>query len=140
MTDFSLANAPATPRHRRLALIIIVAMIAAYIAVIPFSSIQLPRVDSFIPTLFGIIFVADLVTALLLFAQFRATSLRPLLVLACGYLFSSLIVVAHLLTYPGAFSPTGLLGAGPQTAVWLNPLWRFGLSAGFATYAFLRLR
>ncbi|HEY7797219.1 MAG TPA: MASE4 domain-containing protein [Hyphomonadaceae bacterium] len=140
MTDFSLANAPATPRHRRLALTIIVAMIAAYIAVIPFASIRLAEVDSFVPTLFAIIFVADLVTAVLLFAQFRASGLRPLLVLACGYLFSSLIVVAHLLTYPGAFSPTGLLGAGPQTAVWLNPLWRFGLSAGFAAYAFLRLR
>jgi signal transduction histidine kinase len=140
MTDFSLANAPATPRHRRLALAVIGATVAAYIAVIPFASIRLAEVDSFIPTLFAIIFVADLVTALLLFAQFRVTSLRPLLVLACGYLFSSLIVVAHLLTYPGAFSPTGLLGAGPQTAVWLNPLWRFGLSAGFAAYAILRLR
>jgi signal transduction histidine kinase len=137
---FSLVTAPATARHRRLALAVIAATVAAYIAVIPFASIRLPEVDSFIPTLFAIIFVADLVTAVLLFAQFRATSLRPLLVLASGYLFSSLIVVAHLLTYPGAFSPTGLLGAGPQTAVWLNPLWRFGLSVAFGAYAVLRLR
>ena len=85
----------------------------------------------------AIIFVADLVTAVLLFAQFSATGLRALLVLASGYLFSSLIVVPYALTFPGAFAPTGLLGAGPQSAAWLNVLWRFGFSARFAGYAVL---
>jgi signal transduction histidine kinase len=140
MAEYSLATLPASAGHRRLTLAVIAATVVAYIAVIPFASMRLPQVDSFIPSLFSIIFVADLVTAVLLFGQFGATGLRAVLVLACGYLFSSLIVVAHMLTYPGAFSPTGLLGAGSQTAAWLNPLWRFGLSAGFAAYAVLRLR
>jgi signal transduction histidine kinase len=140
MAEYSLVTAPASVGHRRLTLAVIAATVAAYIVVAPFASIRLPQVDSFIPSLFSIIFVADLVTAILLFAQFGATGLRAVLVLACGYLFSSLIVIAHMLTYPGAFSPTGLLGAGSQTAAWLNPLWRFGLSASFAAYAVLRLR
>ena len=80
----------------------------------------LPRIDSFIPTMMAIIFVTDLVTAVLLFGQFSATGSRALLVLASGYLFSSLIVIPYALTFPGAFAPTGLLGAGPQSAAWLS--------------------
>ena len=58
--------------------------------------------------------------------------------LATGYLFSALIVIPHALTFPSAFAPTGLLGAGPQSSAWLNVSWRFGLAVATATYAFLR--
>lgn len=138
--EFSVATAPATARHRQLAATVIAAMLIAYALVIPFASLHLPRVDSFIPTLFAVIFVSDLIAAVLLFAQFRATGLSFLLVIACSYLFSSLIVVAHVLTYPGAFSTAGLLGAGSQTPAWIHHIWRFGLSVGFAAYAILKLR
>jgi signal transduction histidine kinase len=138
--EYSVATAPTTPRHRQLALAVVIATLAAYVVIVPNATVPLPRIDSFIPTMFAIIFVADLITAVLLFAQFSATGLRPLLVLASGYLFSSLIVVGHVLTYPGAFTPTGLLGAGPQSAAWLNVLWRLGLAASIALYAVLRFR
>jgi hypothetical protein len=95
------------------AFVVIVFMFGAFGAAIPFADTPLQRLDSFIPTVMAIIFVTDLVAAVLLFGQFSATGSRALLVLACGYLFSSLIVISHALTYPGAFSPTGLLGAGP---------------------------
>ena len=75
----------------------------------------------------AIIFVTDLVTAVLLFGQFSATGSRALLLLASGYLFSSLIAIPFALTFPGAFAPTGLLGAGPQSAAWLSVSIRFGL-------------
>lgn len=138
--DFSVATAPSTARHRQLALAVVIATLVAYVAITPHATVQLPRVVSFIPTMFAIIFVADLVTAVLLYAQFSATGSRPLLVLASGYLFSSLIVVGHVLVYPGVFAPEGLLGAGPQSAAWLNVLWRFGLAASIAGYAVLRSR
>ena len=136
--EFSVATVPPTAWHRRLAFVVVIAVSVAYVAIIPNATTPLPRIDSFIPTVFAVIFVADLVTAVLLFAQFSATGLRPLVVLASGYLFSSLIVVGHVLTYPGAFAPTGLLGAGPQSAAWLNVLWRFGLAASMVGYAVLR--
>ena len=126
--QFSVATAPATARHRQLALVVVIATLAAYAAVAFYAAIPLPRIDSFIPTLFAVIFVADLIAAVLLYAQFSATGLNPVLVLACGFLFSSLIAIALVLTFPGAFSPTGLLGAGPQSAAWLNVLWRFGFA------------
>jgi len=85
----------------------------------------------------AIVFVTDLVTAVLLFGQFSATSSRPLLILASGYLFSSLIAIPYTLTFPGAFAPTGLLGAGSQSAAWLNISMRFGLAAATIGYALL---
>ena len=133
-----MATAPPTARHRQLALFVVIAVVVAYLAIIPTATTQLPRIDSFIPTVFAIIFLADLVTAVLLYAQYSATGLRPLLVLASGYLFSSLIVVGFALTFPGAFAPTGLLGAGPQSAAWLNALWRFGFATSIALYAVVR--
>ena len=123
-----MATTPPTLRQRRLAFAVIVITLTAYAAVNPFADMPLPRIDSFIPTMMAIIFVTDLVTAVLLFGKFSATGSRPLLVLASGYLFSSLIVIPYTLTFPGAFAPTGLLGAGPQSAAWLNVSWRFGFA------------
>jgi len=135
--EYSIATAPATLWQRQLAFVVIVVTLGAFGAMIPFANTPLARIDSFIPTMMAVIFVADLVTAVLLFGQFSTTGSRALLVLASGYLFSSLIVIAHALTYPDAFTPTGLLGAGPQTTAYINCLWRFGLSVALLGYALL---
>lgn len=133
--DFSVATAPATLPHRRLALAVVIAMFVAYAAVLPYGSTRLPQIESFIPTVFGIIFVTDLITAALLFAQFAATGSRALLLLASGHLFSALIVVGYVLTFPGAFAPTGFFGASPQSSAWLYLLWRAGFAVSIALYA-----
>ena len=135
--DFSVATAPSTARHRQLAFAVVVVMLAAYGVVVLFSDTPLPRIDSFTPTVMAIVFVTDLVTAVLLFSQFSATGSRALLMLASGYLFSSLIAVPYTLTFPGAFAPTDLLRAGSQSAAWLNVSMRFGLAAATVGYALL---
>jgi hypothetical protein len=66
------------------------------------------------------------------------TGSRALSVLANGYLFSAMIVIPLALTFPGAFTPEGLLGTGPQTSAWLNTLWRFGFLAALGGYACLK--
>jgi len=58
------------------------------------------------------IFVNDSITAVLLFAQFSILRSRALLAIASGYLFTAFILIPWLLTFPGAFTPGGLLGAG----------------------------
>jgi len=135
---YSVATTPPTLRQRRLAFVVIVVTLAAFGTVIPFADIPLQRFDSFIPAVMAIIFVTDLVTAVLLFGQFAATGSRALLVLASGYLFSSLIAIPFTLTFPGAFASTGLLGAGPQSAAWLNVSFRFGFSVAIVGYALLK--
>jgi signal transduction histidine kinase len=55
--------------------------------------------------------------------------------LASGHLFSALIVVGYVLTFPGAFAPTGFFGASPQSSAWLYLLWRAGFAISIALYA-----
>jgi signal transduction histidine kinase len=83
------------------------------------------------------IFVNDLVTSTILFAQYSTVPSRAFLVLANGYLFTALIVVPQALTFPGAFAPAGLLGAGPQTTAWLYVFWHLGSPVAVLAYACL---
>jgi signal transduction histidine kinase/ActR/RegA family two-component response regulator len=62
------------------------------------------------------------------------------LVLAAGYLFDASIIIPHALSFPGAFSSTGLLGAGTQTTAWLYMFWHGGFPLFVMSYAFLRSR
>jgi signal transduction histidine kinase len=71
--------------------------------------------------------VNDLIIAALLIAQFWVVRWTWLLVLASGFLFTALIFVPFVLTFPGVFAPLGLLGSGLQTASWLSQCMHAGL-------------
>jgi signal transduction histidine kinase len=115
-------------------------LLAAFVAALPFASIRLTEVDGFIPAIQAMIFVADLVTAVLLFNRFSLVRSRALLVLANGYFFAALMVIPHTLTFPRAFAAEGLLGAGPQSAGWLYVIWHLGFAAAVIGYAVLKDR
>jgi signal transduction histidine kinase len=133
-----LANVPPTPGQRRMACAFLLALLLLFLGTWPFAHVKLPEVDAFVPTLAGALFVSDCVTAALLFAQFSILRQWALLVIASGYLFSALIVVAHALAFPGAFTPTGVLGSGLQSAVWLYWFWHSGLPLAIIGYALLK--
>ena len=133
----SVATMSPSSRQRRAALVATVLLFVAFGGLIPFSTIELLRLDSFVPTVEAVILVTDLVTAILLFHQFSIVGSRSLLVLASGYLFAALMIVPHVLTFPGAFAPAGLLGAGPQSAAWIYVLWHFGFPVAVIGYASL---
>jgi signal transduction histidine kinase len=133
-----LANIPPTADQRRLARAFLLGLLAIMLATAPFAEIRLPEVHAFVPTLAAALFVSDCVTAALLFAQFSLLQQWALLVIASGYLFSALIVIAHALAFPGAFTPTGVLGSGIQSAVWLYWFWHAGLPLAIAGYALLK--
>jgi signal transduction histidine kinase len=133
-----LANIPPSPGQRRIARAFLLALLVILLGTWPFAAIRLPEVDAFVPTLAAALFVSDCVTAALLFAQFSILRQWALLVIASGYLFSALIVIAHALTFPGAFTPTGVLGSGLQSAVWLYWFWHAGLPISIIGYALLK--
>jgi hypothetical protein len=87
-----------------------------------FAGIPVP-VDAFVPTLTAMLFVNHTVTATLLFSQFSISRSRAIFVLANGYLITALIVISFALTFPGAFSLTGLLDAGLQSTAGIYQLW-----------------
>ncbi len=133
-----LLDLPPTAKQKRWALAVVIGLAAALGVVAPFATTPLPRFAAFIPFLNATILVTDLITALLLFAQFSLYRSWALLVLAAGYLFTALIVIPHALTFPGAFGPTGILGAGLQTAAWLYMFWHFGFPIALILYARLK--
>ena len=99
-----------------------------------------PKVPGFIPVYESAVVVNDLVTAVMLFGQFSILQTRALLVLASGYLFTSIMAVVHALTFPGLFSDSGLLGAGSQTTAWLYIFWHGGFPLAVGAYALLKQR
>ena len=133
-----LANVVPTPAQRRMARAFLFVLLVILLGTWPFAAIKLPEIDAFVPTLAAALSVSDCVTAALLFAQFSILRRWALLVIASGYLFSALIVIAHALTFPGAFTPTGILGAGLQSAVWLYWFWHSGLPIAIIGYALLK--
>jgi signal transduction histidine kinase len=135
--SLSIATALPSVGQRRLAIAVVLIVIAAFASLAPFATIPLARVDSFVPATQAIIMVTDLLTAVLLFNRLVAIYSHSVLVVANGYLFSALIVIPHSLSFPGGFSPTGLLGAGPQTTSWLFIFWHLGFATSVLAYAAL---
>jgi len=118
-----LSRLPARPIDRRLALAVVAASALVFAVAVPFAKIQLPAVLGFIPTYQSALATNDLITAVLLYAQFGLQRSRALLWLAAGYLFTALMAIVHTLTFPGLFAPEGLLGATPQSTAWLYMFW-----------------
>jgi signal transduction histidine kinase len=132
-----VANVPPSPGQRWTAHLIVLALFAILAVTWPFATIKLPAIDAFVPSLAAALFISDSVTAVLLFGQFSILRRWSLLVIANGFLFSALIVIAHALAFPGAFSRTGLFGSGLQSAVWLYWFWHSGLPLAVIGYVLL---
>jgi hypothetical protein len=133
-----LVDLPTTARQRRLTVAVMVIVLVAFAVLVPFSGIPLVELNAFFPSLDAIVFVTDLITAVLLFSQFSVSRSLSLFALAIGYLFTAMIVIPHALTFAGAFTPAGLLGAGIQTGSWLFLFWHFGFAAALLAYTALR--
>ncbi|HDR9037122.1 TPA: sensor histidine kinase [Burkholderia vietnamiensis] len=133
-----MSSLPPGRRERRLALATVLVSVAIFVALAPFARMQLPRVWGFIPVYQSAIVVSDIVTAGLLLGQFAILREKSLLALAGGYLFTGFMAGTHMLTFPGLFAPTGLLGAGEQTTAWLYLFWHGGFPLALGVYALLR--
>jgi signal transduction histidine kinase len=136
---FVLSHLSPSLAQRRLALAVVLALLVAFVITAgPLSTIQLGRISAFVPAYATAIFVTDLLTAVLLFAQFSILRSRALLAIASGYLYTALIVIPWMLTFPDVFTPGGLLGAGLQTTNWLYTLWHAGFPLFVIAYALLK--
>src|SRR5881409_3944572 len=133
-----LSTLPAGRGERRLALTVVLVSAAIFLTAVPFAKMPLAQISAFIPIYESALVINDLITAGLLFGQFSFLRSRALCVLASGYLFTALMTVSHALTFPGLFSPTGLLGAGPQTTAWLYMFWHGGFPLFVVAYVLLK--
>lgn len=127
-------------RERQLAIGAVVISVAVLVAAAPFARLQLPAVWPFIPIYESALVICDLLTAALLIGQYSILRSSSLLVLAGAYLLSGFMAIAHLMSFPGLFSATGLLGAREQTTAWLYMLWHGAFPLVVIAYALLKRR
>jgi signal transduction histidine kinase len=135
-----ITSIPTSAEHRRAAFGIVILLSVVFAMVLPFAHIRAARLDVFIPVVQSIICVADLITAVLLFAQYSIQPQRALLALASGYIFSGLFAFLQTLDFPGAYSATGLLGGGLSGAAWLFSFWHITSPIAVITYVLLKDR
>ncbi len=132
---FFLSTLTAGPGQRRLAVAAVALSLIIFGCLAPFAKVQLPVIWAFIPSYEAWLVATDIVTAVLLFNQYLGYRCRGVFLLACGYLFTAGMTIAHALTFPGLFAPGGLLGAGPQSTAWLYMFWHGGFPLFVIAYA-----
>ena len=131
-----LSAQPASRSQRRIAFGVILLLLIGFVATLPFAWIQGPPVPSLILVLHTILAINDLITAVLLFGQYTLLRSRGLNILAGGYLFTALMSVPYLMSFPGAVSGPALI-YGDRSAPWLYVAWHAGLSLAIIVYASL---
>jgi len=124
---------PTTRGHVLWAGIVALLILAGFAAVWPNVNLPLPQITPFLPMFSTAIFATESMTALLLGMQFVIFRRPYLGVLGGAYAFVAIIAIIQLLVFPGVFSPTGWLHAGPQSAIWIWVFWH----GGFAFFVLL---
>jgi len=108
-----------------------IAVVAAF-----FARVVLGTFPGFVTLYGGAVLMGLAITATILFGQYALSRRVSLLVLACGSLFSAIVFVPYILTFPGSgFVP--LFGALANTSTYLWVIWHTALPGAFAAYALL---
>lgn len=135
-----LSTLPPHREHVRLAVAVLVTLVIGLLFATPFARISVPGSEPFLPAYGAAMLINELLTAVLLLAFYWTEPSRSLLWLAGGYLFSGLLIVPWLLSFPGVFDPEGLLGGGLQATATFAALRRIGFPLFVLVYALDRER
>ncbi|WP_321816288.1 MULTISPECIES: sensor domain-containing diguanylate cyclase [unclassified Paraburkholderia] len=117
---------PATRRQALIASACALAILLTLALAAPRAQDVLPAVAPFMPMCALTVFTTSGIAAFLLGARFAATRLPMLGALGGAYAFTAIAVALQLLMFPGVFTRTGLLGAGPHSAAWMWIFWHAG--------------
>ena len=132
---FVLSSLPPSRAQQRLAVAVVLGILVVFFIITgPLSGARPAAIAAFVPAYLTAMFVSDSITAILLFAQFSILRSRATLVIASGYVFTALILIPYVLTFPGVFVPGSLMG-GLQSSAWLYNLWHCGFPLFVIGYA-----
>jgi signal transduction histidine kinase len=130
-----LSTLPPSRGQQRLALAIVLVLLAAFCATVPFATVPVGYIGEFIPAYATAMFVISSITSALLFVQFSVVQSRALLAVSGGYLFSALITIPWALTFPDLFGTTDM--AGTTWGV-LSRIWRLVFPLSVIGYTLLK--
>ena len=116
----NIATAPASDAERIAARWAGALAVIAFVAVLPLGTVHLPPTAAFVPAVVGAAVLAELLTALLFYVQYRISRSPQLALLAIAYAAATSLTLFYILTFPSVFAPGGLFHATLQTAAWLS--------------------
>ena len=122
------AGSRAVPAGFASTAILIVAYLVIGVALLPFAHVAGPELPGFNALFAGGVFVTEGVTCFLLMVVYRRQARRSVLLLAAAYLFSALMSLGYLLTYPGAVASVRPLIGTPQSIAWIYNSWIVGFA------------
>ncbi|MDO3411339.1 diguanylate cyclase [Saccharibacillus sp. CPCC 101409] len=125
-----------SPRQRRVALTLSVLLVLFTFGILPFAYTRLPQLASFFPVLSAWGVSGDILTSFILFNQFRAARIRPLLLLACTYLFTGIMSLFYLIALTDSLPKSGPFMPGLQSSAWLWCFWNIGFPVGILLFVF----
>ncbi|MGE5467635.1 MAG: diguanylate cyclase domain-containing protein [Ignavibacteria bacterium] len=115
-------SADAAVLRNVLAFVLVIGILGA--AVVAFGQVQLDPYPQFATFHAGFVLLVDAITSFVLFEQFRYHRRTIYVVLACAYLFSALVSIPFLLSFPGALRADGLPAIGAkQSSIWVWHCW-----------------
>ena len=109
--------------HQRAAYLVSALLLLIAAAISPFLSVKLTPVAPFLPAYGTAVVLLEGITAYLLLSQFATRRKVFPGFVASAYLSLIPLVMVQQLVFPGVFTPTGLLNAGSQSAVWIWVFW-----------------
>lgn len=130
-----LSTLPASTRKKRFAAAVLACLLVPLAFAIPYADMPSSGTGILLPAYATAVLLNDLITAALLFAIFAVQPSRALLALSVCYLFAGLSVAPWMLTFPGVFSETGLLGAGLQSTASIAAVRRIAFPLLILVYA-----
>jgi two-component sensor histidine kinase len=116
----------ASPWLRRTIALLCVAYALATLAILPFAHLPGPVIPAVTTTFGAGVLIADLCTGFLLLVQFRTAPTWAMLLLSAAYFYSGAMALLHILTFPGAWVPDGVLIGTFQSVGWLFIAWLLG--------------
>ncbi len=133
-----LSTLPPGSKERAVARSVVAASALLFLILLPFAKLHLQQNPAFVPVYETLLVVIDLITAVLLFGQYRILRSRALLCLVSGYLFAAFMEIGHALSFPNAFSSQGLIGGGTQTTAWIYLFWHAGFPLFVTAYVLMK--
>lgn len=125
----TLFSYPKNRQHKLLALALGGVLLFISILLLPYLTIKLPAIQPFLPIYLTCVFLLEGLTAFLLLSHFLISRVLYLGVIAAAYLFVVPMAAIQILVFPGVFTETDLLNAGPQSAIWIWVFWHAGFPA-----------
>jgi signal transduction histidine kinase len=134
---FVSSNIPPGKAEKRLAFVFTLVVVASFFIISRFPDGHPHPLPGFVLAFSTAMFVCDLISAILLFAQFVILRSLALLVIANGYVLTALVLIPYTLVFPGLVGPEPLIG-GLQSAAVLYVVWHAGFPLSVIGYALLK--